>query len=137
MIVRETQIRVRYSETDKMGYLYYGNYPAYYEVGRAEWLRSLGFSYKDMEETHGVMMPVMSMQMRYVRPAKYDDLITIKTTLRHYPTHYITFFFELFNEKNKLINGGSVKLCFVEIITNKTVSTPNYILETLKPFFQN
>ncbi len=136
MIIRETEIRVRYSETDQMGYLYYGNYPAYYEVGRAEWLRSFGVTYRDMEEVHGIMMPVMSMQMRYVRPAKYDDLLTIKTTLRHYPTHSITFFFEIFNTQNKLLNGGSVKLCFVEIATNRTVPTPDYILEQLKPFFK-
>jgi acyl-CoA thioester hydrolase len=135
MVIRETQIRVRYSETDQMGYLYYGNYPAYYEVGRAEWLRSFGVTYRDMEEVHGIMMPVMSMQMRYVRPAKYDDLLTIRTTLRHYPTHSITFFFEIFNEQKKLLNGGSVKLCFVEIATNKTVPTPDYILEQLNPFF--
>ena len=136
MIIRETQIRVRYSETDKMGYLYYGNYPAYYEVGRAEWLRSFGVTYRDMEEVHGIMMPVMSMQMRYVRPAKYDDLLTITTTLRHYPTNSITFFFEIFNAQNKLLNGGSVKLCFVEIATNKTVPVPNYISVQLKPFFK-
>ena len=135
MVIRETQIRVRYSETDQMGYLYYGNYPAYYEVGRAEWLRSFGVTYRDMEEVHGIMMPVMSMQMRYVRPAKYDDLLTIRTTLRHYPTHSITFFFEIFNDQKKLLNGGSVKLCFVEIATNRTVPTPDYILEQLNLFF--
>ena len=137
MIVRETQIRVRYSETDKMGYLYYGNYPAYYEVGRAEWLRSFGITYKEMEELHGIMMPVMSLTMRYVRPAKYDDLLTIVTTLRHFPIGTIIFYFEIFNENKKLLNGGSVKLCFVEIATNKTVPVPDYIQEKLSPYFKN
>ena len=77
MFVTETQIRVRYGETDPMGYLYYGNYAQYYEVGRAEAIRTLGLSYKEMEETVGIMMPVMSLQMRYVRPAYYDDLLTV------------------------------------------------------------
>ncbi len=136
MIIRETQLRVKYSETDQMGYLYHGNYPAYYEVGRAEWLRSFGVTYREMEEIHGIMMPVMSLQMRYIRPAKYDDLLTIRTVLRHFPTSYITFYVEIFNDQKKLLNGGSVKLCFVEIKTNKTVPAPLYISDQLKPFFK-
>ena len=81
----ETQLRVRYGETDQMGYLYYGNYAQFYEVGRVETMRSLGMSYKTLETDYGILMPVMSMQVRYVRPAFYDDLLTIKTTIRHFP----------------------------------------------------
>ena len=135
MFIHETQIRVRYGETDQMGYLYYGTYAQYYEVGRAEAIRSLGLSYKEMETVHGVMMPVMSLQMRFVRPALYDDLLTIRTTLRHLPTDTMTFHVEIFNEKKKLVNGGSVKLCFVEMKTNQSVPTPQYLLDSLKSFF--
>ncbi len=135
MFTYETQVRVRYGETDQMGYLYYGNYALYYEVGRAEMIRSLGLSYQEMEKKLGVMMPVMSLQMRFVRPALYDELVTIRTTLRELPTSTIMFHHELFNEKKKLLNGGSVKLCFVEMTTNKTVGAPPYLLDKLTPFF--
>jgi acyl-CoA thioester hydrolase len=119
-----------------MGYLYYGHYAQYYEIGRAEMIRSLGLSYRAMEEEHGVLMPVMSLQCRYVRPALYDELITIRSTLRHLPQKTITFHMELFNEKGKLVNGGSVKLCFVDAKTNKSIDTPPYLLEKLKPYFE-
>jgi acyl-CoA thioester hydrolase len=135
MFTHETKVRVRYGETDQMGYLYYGNYALYYEVGRAEMIRSLGLSYQEMEKQFGVMMPVMSLQMRFVRPALYDELVTIRTTLRELPSSTITFHHELFNEKKKLLNGGSVKLCFVEMATNKTVGTPQYLVDKLAPFF--
>lgn len=135
MFTHETQIRVRYGETDQMGYLYYGNYAQYYEVGRVEAIRALGLSYKDMEAVHGVMMPVMSLQMRYVRPALYDELLTVRTTIRHLPEDTITFHVEIFNEKKKLVNGGSVKLCFVDMKTNRTVPTPQYLIESLRSYF--
>jgi acyl-CoA thioester hydrolase len=135
MFVTETKIRVRYGETDSMGYLYYGNYAQYYEVGRAEAIRTLGLSYKEMEEKIGIMMPVMSLQMRYVRPALYDELLTVRTTVRHIPTDTITFYMEIFNEKNKLVNGGSVKLCFVDRISNKTIAPPQYLMEKMAIFF--
>lgn len=136
MLTHECTKRVRYGETDQMGYLYYGNYAQYYEIGRAEMIRSLGLSYRAMEEEHGVLMPVMSLQCRYVRPALYDELITIRSTLRHLPQKTITFHMELFNEKGKLVNGGSVKLCFVDAKTNKSIDTPPYLLEKLKPYFE-
>lgn len=135
MYSHETQVRVRYGETDQMGYLYYGNYALYYEVGRVEMLRSLGLTYKEMESVHAVMMPVMSLQMRFVRPALYDELLTIRTTLRNMPADSITFHVEIFNEKRKLVNGGSVRLCFVEMKTNKTVPAPQFLTEKLQPYF--
>ena len=135
MFSYDTQVRVRYGETDQMGYLYYGNYAQYFEVGRAEMIRSLGLSYKEMEETHGVMMPVMSLQMRFVRPALYDELLTIRTTLRQLPESTITFHCEIFNEKKKLVNGGSVKLCFVDRTTGHTIGGPQYLIEKLIPYF--
>ena len=136
MLTHEFTKRVRYGETDQMGYLYYGHYAQYYEIGRAEMIRSLGLSYRAMEEEHGVLMPVMSLQCSYVRPALYDELITIRSTLRHLPQKTITFHMELFNEKGKLVNGGSVKLCFVDAKTNKSIDTPPYLLEKLKPYFE-
>jgi len=135
MLSTSFQKRVRYGETDQMGYLYYGNYAQYYEIGRTEMIRELGLTYADMEAVHGVLMPVMSLNQRFVRPARYDELMTIKTTLRHCPNNFITFHHEIFNEKNKLVNGGSVKLCFVDAKTNKSIQAPEYLLEKLRPFF--
>ena len=136
MLTHDFQKRVRYGETDQMGYLYYGNYAQYYEIGRVEMLRSLGLTYKAMEEEWGTLMPVLSLQMRYVRPAHYDELLTIRTTLRQLPNQFITFHVEIFNEKNKLVNGGSVRLCFIDKKSNKAVPAPDYLIEKLSPFFE-
>ncbi|HMO38319.1 MAG TPA: thioesterase family protein [Saprospiraceae bacterium] len=130
------QKRVRYGETDQMGYLYYGNYAQYYEIGRVEMLRSLGLTYREMEQEHGILMPVMSLEMRFVRPAYYDELLTIRTTLRHLPDTVIRFYVEIFNEKKKLINGGNVKLCFVTASTGKTIAAPEFLLAKLRPYFE-
>jgi len=135
MFTHKFQKRVRYGEVDQMGYLYYGNYAQYYEIGRAEMIRSLGLSYRQMEEEEGIMMPVMSLNTRFVRPAHYDDLLTIQTTLRRLPEKTITFYMEIFNERGKLLNGGSVKLCFVDKHTGKTVVAPSLFMEKIKPFF--
>ncbi len=81
MIRNETKLRVRYGETDQMGYVYYGNYAEYFEVGRVEWLRNLGISYKSLEESK-IMLPVLHLNINYLKPAKYDDLLTIITTLK-------------------------------------------------------
>lgn len=128
--------RVRYGETDQMGYLYYGNYAQYYEIGRVEMLRSVGLTYKSMEEEHGILMPVMTLEMRFVRPAHYDELLTIRTSLRELPSKTIVFHVEIFNEKMKLVNGGRVKLCFVDANTNKSIEAPTYLVEKLRPHFE-
>ncbi|PHI21710.1 thioesterase [Lewinellaceae bacterium SD302] len=135
MLTHRTTHRVRYGETDQMGYLYYGNYPLLYEIGRVEMLRDLGLSYAELEKAHDVMMPVMSLNMRYVRPALYDELLTIATTLRKMPDRTITFHVEIFNEAGKLVNGGSVKLCFVQPSDHKTISAPSLLLDKLAPHF--
>ena len=137
MYQHEFQKRVRYGETDQMGYVYYGNYAQYYEIGRVEMLRSLGMTYKEMEQEMGVMMPVVNLEIRYLRPARYDEMLTIKTTLRTLPDQkYINFFVEIFNEESKLINGGKVRLCFVDIKSGKTVPPPDKLMERLRPHFQ-
>ncbi len=132
----DTQARVRYGETDQMGYLYYGNYALYYEVGRVELFRSLGMTYKALEEEYHVMMPVLSLQQRYVRPAFYDNLLTIRTTVRKMPDKTVTFHHEIFNEDQKLINGGSVRLAFIDTLTGKRVTAPAVFTDKLKPFFE-
>lgn len=135
MLTHTYQTRVRYGETDQMGYLYYGNYAQYFEIGRAEMMRSLGMTYKYMEEERNIMMPVMSLNMRFVRPAYYDELLTLRTTLRHLPGKFITFYTDILNEQGKLVNGGSVKLCFVDSASNKSVPAPEFLLEKLRPHF--
>ena len=112
MYVHRFQKRVRYGETDQMGYLYYGHYAQYYEIGRVEMLRSLGITYKDLEEKYGTFMPVLHLECRYVRPARYDELLTIETTLRKLPQKDIVFYIEIKNEEGKIVNGGRVRLCF-------------------------
>lgn len=136
MYTHDFQKRVRYGETDQMGYLYYGNYAQYYEIGRVEMLRSVGLTYKSMEEEHGILMPVMTLEMRFVRPAHYDELLTIRTSLRELPAKTIVFHVEIFNEKMKLVNGGRVKLCFVDTQTNKSIDAPTYLVEKLRPYFE-
>ena len=136
MLISTTTHRVRYGQTDQMGYLYYGNYALLYEIGRTEMLRDLGMSYAAMEDEAGIMMPVMSLNQRFVRPARYDELLTITTTLRQLPDKTITFHLEIHNERGKLVNGGSVKLCFVAVESERTVTAPNYLLEALRPYFE-
>lgn len=136
MYQHDTQLRVRYGETDQMGYLYYGNYAQYFEVGRVETIRSLGMSYKELEEQHGIWLPVVSMEMRFVRPAYYDDLLTVHTEVRKMPDTHITFHTELFSEPRKLINAGTVRLCFFDAAAKKVVTAPALLLERLSPYFE-
>jgi acyl-CoA thioester hydrolase len=130
----ETNVRVRYAETDQMGFVYYGNYATYYEVTRVEALRSLGISYKILEE-NGVLMPVLENWSKYIRPAKYDDLLTIKLFLKEMPAMRITFEYEVFNEDKKLINLGSTTLVFLDKSSGKPIQVPNVVQDVLKPYF--
>lgn len=135
MYAFETQIRVRYGETDQMGYLYYGNYAQYFEVGRVETIRSLGLTYKELEEVYGIWLPVVSLEMRFVRPAYYDDLLTVRSEIRTLPDEHITFHVELFNEHKKLVNAGRVRLCFFDAKAKKVVMAPEHLLEKLQQYF--
>jgi acyl-CoA thioester hydrolase len=134
MIVNETQIRVRYGETDRMGYVYYGNYLLYYEVGRTEMIRQLGLTYRQLED-NGTLLPVHSVQIKYMAPATYDDLLTVRTTLRDYPGVSINFEYEIINSSGKIINTGEVKLVFIDSKTNRPVRAPKYFLDLVDPFF--
>ncbi len=136
MYIHEYKERVRYGQTDQMGYLYYGRYADFYEIGRVEMLRALGLTYKEMEEEHRVMLPVASMESRYIRPAKYDDLLTVRTTLREFPQgKFMTFHVEVFNEAGKLLNGGRVRLAFVDMNTMHSMSAPLFFTRLLVPYF--
>ena len=128
MIQHTTTVRVRYGETDRMGYVYYGNHALYYEVGRVEMLRFLGYPYDEMERD-GVMCPVTSLEVRYVRPALYDELLTITTTIHEKPTQSIVFDVEIHNEAKKLVSVGKVVLAFVNADTRKRCDAPERILK--------
>lgn len=129
------QLRVRYGETDRMGYLYYGRYADYYEVGRVETIRSLGLSYKELEEVHGIWLPVVSLQMRFVRPAYYDDLLSIHTEIRQLPDTHIIFHTDIFNEQGEVVNAGTARLCFFKADEKKVVLAPALLLDKLGPYF--
>lgn len=135
MYQSRTEIRVRYAETDQMGIVYYGNYAQYFEVGRVEAIRQLGYSYKDME-SEGVAMPVVAMQTRYLRSATYDELLTVVTTIRELPAaHEIIFDCEIFNEKNKLLTTGKIQLYFMDKAAWKKIPIPARLKEKLAPFY--
>lgn len=135
MYSHDTQQRVRYSETDKMGYLYHGNYAAYFELGRVETIRSLGISYKDIEDVHGIWLPVMSLETRFIRPAYYDDVLSIHTEIRRKPDEYIVFHTEIFTPNKKLCAGARVKLCFFDAKLKKVVFAPPFFMDALSGYF--
>ena len=135
MFIHKKELRVHYALTDQMGVVYHGNYAQFYEIGRTEALRSLGLTYKSIEAL-GVIMPVVELTTRFLRPAVYDDLITIVTTLREIPEHSkIIFYGEIFNEKNELLNSGSVTLYFLDKKTMKRCNMPDVIAEKLKSYY--
>lgn len=131
MKIDEIQIRVRYGETDQMGVVYHGNYALYLEMGRIEWLRKLGVSYKLMEE-NGVMLPVVSMSINYKKSASYDDVINVKTQLKKIPTARIDFEYEITNEAGEILTTAETTLVFIDKDTNKPIRAPKYILDALE-----
>jgi len=132
----ESQIRVRYAETDQMGFVYYGNFATYYEVARVEALRNLGISYKSLEE-RGILLPVLENRSKFILPARYDDLLTIHTKLGKLPTTRITFDYQVFNEDKKLINLGETTLVFINRKTEKPIMAPDFLINILKPYFND
>ncbi len=127
----KTKIRVRYGETDQMGIVYYGNYAQYLEQGRTEWLRELGFSYKYMEQ-HQVHLPVITLSIDYKKPAYYDDVITVVTTLEEMPTVRIKFYYEIYNQHDELLVTAKTELVFVNSTTGKLQKAPDYLVNKLK-----
>jgi acyl-CoA thioester hydrolase len=127
----EFTVRVRYAETDQMGVVYHGNYAQYFEMGRVEWLRNLGVSYKWMEE-NGVMLPVVSLEMNYKKPARYDDELRVKTILKSQTSVKIEFDYEIYNEQNQLLTTGYSMLVFVDMKTGRPIVPPSYVFDKIK-----
>lgn len=137
MYESNTQIRVRYAETDQMNVVYHGNYAQYFEVGRAESIRQLGFTYKELEAM-GIMMPIIDFHAKFLRPAHYDDLLTIKTMLKELPTdHRIEFHQEVYNDLGKLLTIGKVVLYFINASTKEKTNMPFEFKYRLEKYFSN
>ncbi|MEN9370496.1 MAG: hypothetical protein RI952_1361 [Bacteroidota bacterium] len=130
MYTFETKLRVRYAETDQMGYVYYGNYASYFEVARVDMLRSIGLSYKGMEES-GIMMPVLELKCKYIKPAFYDDLLTVKVIISEIPKTRILFNYEVTNESGALIHLGETTLVFVNMETKRPCNCPDILLNKI------
>lgn len=135
MITHDIALRVRYAETDQMGYVYYGNYASYLEVARVETFRMLGMSYRAMEEM-GVMMPVLEYKTKYIRPAYYDDELVIKTFIRKPPAVRTVFEYEIYNSDGKLLNIAETTLVFVDKETGKPTQPPDEFQKLCNPFFK-
>src|SRR5437773_1054879 len=134
MFTSEIKIRVRYSETDRMGYVYYGNYATYFEVARLEALRELGITYKEMED-EGMLLPVYHYDVKFHKPSFYDDELTVKTAIRALPEARIVFDYEILNQEKKLVTTASTTLVFIDRKTNKPCHAPQHIVAALKKYF--
>ncbi|KIC94485.1 acyl-CoA thioesterase [Flavihumibacter solisilvae] len=136
MYQSETKVRVRYAETDQMNVVYHGNYAQYFEVARVEAIRELGLSYKDMEAM-GIIMPLVELHVKYLRPAHYDDLLTIRTILKELPAdHRIEFHQEVYNEQGKLLTIGRVVLYFIKASNKEKTTMPKDLYDKLAAFFE-
>ena len=129
-----TQTRIRYGETDQMGYCYYGNYALFLEIGRVETLRAIGMSYKTLENMQ-ILLPVLELNIKYFKPSFYDDLITIKTTINRLPNVRIHFDYEIYNEKKELLTKASTSLVFVSKQNMKPIKCPEELTQLLNPYF--
>lgn len=136
MFITEINIRVRYSETDKMGYVYYGHYSTYYEVARVEAIRKLGFSYKDLEDDMGILLPVRENYSRFFEPAYYDDLLTVIVRIEDIPNVRFEFHYDISNQEGKKINSGKTTLVFVEKETGKPCRAPETLLNAIASYFE-
>jgi acyl-CoA thioester hydrolase len=134
MYTSEVKVRVRYSETDRMGYVYYGNYASFFEVARVEALRDIGMPYLRMEE-EGFLLPVLDYKVRYLKPAFYDDLLIIKTSISQLPSVKIMFSYEVFGEDGQKLNEAETTLVFISKESGHPCKAPQELLEKLKPFF--
>ena len=131
MSSHQVEIRVRYSETDQMGVVYHGNYVPYFEIGRVEWLRNKGISYKSLEES-GIALPIVSMTLNYKKSARYDDLLIVKTTFKKQSSVKIEFDCEIWSEKNELLTTAHFILVFLNLKTGRPMAPPQYVLDVLK-----
>ena len=134
MFHHEIQVRVRYAETDKMGYVYYGNYATYFEVARVEALRAVGFSYKTLED-QGVMMPVLELKNQFKSPGYYDEILTVRVSIPKMPTLKILFNYEVIGEDEREVNLGQTTLVFVNKTSGKPIRIPPQLADLLAPFY--
>lgn len=134
MFDTETTIRVRYGETDKMSYVYYGNYASYFEVARVEALRTLGMSYRSMEED-GILLPVLEYKVKYFKPALYDDLLKVRTIIPCMPSVRIVFEYEIFNEAGIKLTEAETTLVFIDQESGRPRKAPELLLDKLTPYF--
>ncbi len=131
MLSDKIEIRIRYGETDQMGVVYHGNYPQYLEMGRVEWLRQFGISYRKMEE-EGIKLPVISLCINFKKPAKYDDVISVTTQLKKLPTAKIEFEYIIENQKGEVLVEAETSLAFIDMKTERPMRCPDYLFEKLK-----
>ncbi len=134
MFKYHTEIRVRYGDTDQMGYVYYGNYAYYFEIARAEAFRSLGLPYASLE-AEGVIMPVTRMQQKFIGPALYDDLLLMELCIPQIPGRIIQFNYLLKNAEGKLIHEASTDLAFVQKTSGRVIMAPASLQKVLQPYF--
>ena len=135
MLEDNINIRVRYADTDQMGFVYYGNYAKYYEIARVELFRNIGLTYKSLEEM-GIGMPVIEMKTNFIMPAKYDEKLVVNIKIPELPKLKIIFFYEIFNEKNELINTGETVLTFINLLTGKPKRVPSIMKDKLSKYFE-
>lgn len=123
-------VPIRYGETDQMGYVYHGNYAQFLEIGRIEWIRSLGFSYKKMEN-EGVLLPVLKLELDFKKSAFFDDTLTIETSLKSIPSYFIEFYYQIYNQNEELLCNAYTKLVFLHSSSRKPIRCPKDILEAI------
>ena len=136
MYVSETQIRIHYALTDQMGVVYHGHFAQLYEIGRTESIRQLGFAYKDIEAL-GIIMPVVNLQIKFFQPAKYDDLVTVKTILKEIPLHHkIIYYGEIYNESKDLLSTAEITMYFMHAKEMTRANMPEELMGKLKGYFE-
>lgn len=135
MFEETIQLRVRYHDCDPLGIVYHGHYAKFFEIGRTEAMRKHDFSYKQLEE-HGVAMPVVEMNIKYFRPARYDELMDIKTIIREWPEKHMVFQGEIYNQEGKLLTSSDFRFVFVKMPSLRRCHVPQFVLDHLAPFFK-
>lgn len=136
MITHETRIRVRYAETDRMDFVYYGVYATYFEVARVEFLRELGFNYKRLED-QGILLPVSEYSVRYLKPARYDDHLLVRTIIPEIPGVRIRFHYEVFNEAGQKLTEAETTLVFVDRESGRPRKAPDELQLVFQSRFES
>ncbi len=125
----QAQFRVLYAETDAMGFAYYGNYLKWFEIGRAEWFRDLGTTYRDLEKK-GIFLPVLEAFCSYKKPAFYDDLLTVRTSFKFTGPARMRFEYEIFRGDELLTVGHTLHVCMSR--DRKTIKPPEFLRKILE-----